>query len=108
MDINKEQYVTWAQAKKLLEKKSKEKELVYEQKNALEFLRKFGKLTEKKSKDLAGELKNIEKLKERQIVAIINMLPKDVDELNMLFANEVVTLLEDDKKKILSLVKKHQ
>lgn len=108
MEIKEERYISWSQAKKILEKKSKEKELGYEQKNALEFLRKFSKLTDKKSRDLEEELRKIERLKEKHIAALISMLPKDMDELNMLFANEVITLSDDAKKKILSLVKKHQ
>ena len=108
MDIKEERYVNWAYAKKILEKKSKEKELGYEQKNALEFLRKFSKITDTKTKELISELEKIGKLKERNIMAITDIMPKDMDEINLLFANEVVSLPEDSKKKILSLVKKFQ
>jgi len=106
MEVKNEKFVTWSEAKKTLEKKSKEKELGYEQKNALEHLRKFSKLTDKSTNDMIEELKKIEKLKDRHIVSMVNMLPQDADELKMLFANEVVTLSDDDKKKILSIVKK--
>jgi DNA-directed RNA polymerase subunit F len=41
MDIIEERFVTWSDAKKILEKKAKEKELGYEQKNALDHLSKF-------------------------------------------------------------------
>ena len=34
------------------------------------------------------------------------MLPHDMDDLKVLFANEVVSLSDEDKKKILSVVKK--
>lgn len=108
MEVKEEKYVTWAQAKKILDKKSKDKELGYEQKNALEFLRKFSKLTEKKSEELSDELSKIGKLKEKHTVAIVNMMPATPEEINILFANEVITLSEDIKKKILSLVKKYQ
>ena len=40
METKGERFVTLAEAKKILEKKAKEKELGYEQKNALEHLRK--------------------------------------------------------------------
>ncbi len=106
MKIKGEKLVSWAEAKKTLEKKAKEKELGYEQKNALEHLRKFSKLNEKAKNDMVEELKKIEKLRERHIVSIVNMLPQNMDELRLLFANEIVTVSDDDKKKILSIVKK--
>ena len=106
MQVKGEKFVSWSEAKKILEKKSKEKELGYEQKNALEHLRKFSKLSERATDQTVEELKKIEKLKERQIVNIINMLPQDMDELKLLFANEIITVSDDEKKKILSIVKK--
>lgn len=106
METKGEKFVSWAEAKKSLEKKAKEKELGYEQKNALEHLRKFSKISEKAMSEMVGELKKIEKLRERHIVSIVNMLPQDSDELRLLFANEIVTLSDEDKKKILSIVKK--
>jgi DNA-directed RNA polymerase subunit F len=106
MDVKGEKFVSWTEAKKILERKAKEKELGYEQKNALEHLRKFSKLTDKATSDMVEELKKIEKLRDRHIVSVINMLPQDPDELRLLFANEIVTLSDEEKKKILSIVKK--
>ena len=106
MEVKSEKPVTWAAAKKVLEKKEGDKELGYEQKNALEFLRKFSKLSEKKAEELAEELSQISKLKDRHTVAIIDMLPSTMDELRLLFANEIISPTEDDCKKILSIVKK--
>ena len=106
METENEKFVTWGEAKKILEAKAKEKELGYEQKNALEYLRKFSKLTEKKIREAREELEKIGKLKERHIAMIINMLPKDMDDLNVLFANEIIAPGEEEKKKILAVTKK--
>jgi DNA-directed RNA polymerase subunit F len=106
MEIKDERFVSWYDAKKILEKKAKEKELGYEQKNALEHLRKFSRLSQKAAEGLMAELGKIERLKERHKAAIVDMLPRDDDELRMLFANEIVTISDDDKKRIISLVKK--
>jgi len=108
MEVKEEKMISWAKAKKLLESKEKESEdeLGYEQKNALEHLRKFSKLSESKSKEMIEELGKIERLKERQKINIANMLPQDQDDMKVLFANEVVSLSEEDKKKILAIVKK--
>ena len=99
--------ITWAEAKKQLEAKEKERELSYEQKNALDHLRKFSKLSEKKAKDMLEELSKIDRLNERQRINIVNMLPQDMDDIRVLFANEVTNLSEEKKKKILDIVKKY-
>jgi len=107
MKVESEKFVAWPLIKKTLEKKEKEKELSYEQKNALEHLRKFSKISEKSAAEMAEELGKIERLKEKHAVSIINHMPQDLDELRVLFANEIASLSEDDKKKIISIVKKY-
>ncbi|HJW96743.1 MAG TPA: DNA-directed RNA polymerase subunit F [archaeon] len=107
MKVESEKVIPWAEVKKALEKKEKEKELSYEQKNALDHLRKFSKLSEKSAAELAEELGKIERLKERHIVSIINHMPQELEELRVLFANEVVSPSEEDRKKIISIVKKY-
>jgi DNA-directed RNA polymerase subunit F len=106
MEIKEEKFINWSDAKKILEKKDKEKELGYEQKNALEHLRKFSRLSQKAVDSIIAEIDKIERLKGKHKVAIVNMLPKDDDELKMLFANEIINISDDDKKKIIAVVKK--
>lgn len=106
MDILDEKFVSWSEAKKILEKKAKEKELGYEQKNALEHLKKFSKLSEKKISDMIKSFKKNEKLRDRHIMNIVSILPQNMDELNILFSNEIITLSEDEKKNILKSVNK--
>jgi len=106
MNIKEEKFVTWSDAKKILEKKSKEKELGYEQKNALEHLRKFSKIKQKELDSMIDELSKIDRLKPKHIAIVADMLPEDLDQLKIIFQNEVVTLSDDDKKKIISIVKK--
>ena len=106
MEIIAEKAVSWAEARKILEKKAKEKELGYEQKNALEHLRKFSKLSETKINEMVEELQKNERLKDRHVMNIVNHMPKDIDELNILFTSEIITLSEEDKKAILKTVSK--
>ncbi len=106
MEVKEEQFVTAAEAKQVLEKKTGERELGYEQKNALEYLKKFVKLSPAKAKELAAELRAIERLKDRQVAAIVDYLPESEDELRLLFASEITALTEDEKKRILAAVKK--
>jgi DNA-directed RNA polymerase subunit F len=107
MKIENEKFVAWPLIKKTLEKKEKEKELSYEQKNALEHLRKFAKISEKQATEMAEELGKIERLKEKHVISIINHMPQDLEELRVLFANEIANISDDDKKKIISIVKKY-
>lgn len=106
MNILKEELITDAEAKEILEKREKEGELKYEQKNALDILRKFVKVETEKIKVLVEELKKISKLRERQIVTIANFLPKDKDDLRVIFQKEYSNFTEDEINLILEAVKK--
>jgi DNA-directed RNA polymerase subunit F len=106
MEMIDEKLVSWAEAKKILEKRAKEKELGYEQKNALEHLKKFSKTSASKVNEMIAELSKNERLKDRHIMNVVNHIPQNIDELNILFSNEIITLSEDDKKAILKVVSK--
>jgi DNA-directed RNA polymerase subunit F len=107
MQIKEEKFVSWVEARKILEKKADEVgELGYEQKNALEHLKRFSKLSTKKAEEFIDGLKKIEKLKERHIINIVNMLPQTQEDISMLFLNEMIELTDEEKKKILLAVKK--
>lgn len=106
MEIAGEKPVSIVEVKKILEVKAKEKKLGYEQNNVLEHLRKFCKLSHKNAEQMIENLGKIEKLKEKHIMTIVNNLPQDLDDLRLLFANERASISQDDKTKILGIVKK--
>jgi DNA-directed RNA polymerase subunit F len=106
MEILNEKVVTSYDAKKILKKREKEGELNYEQKNALDYLSKFKKLPEKNLQELLDGLGKIEKLKETHVSAIVETMPRDNDDLRLLFANERIVLEDNEKQAILSAVKK--
>lgn len=107
MEIKDEKFITMVDAKRILSAKAKNKELGYEQKNAFEFLNKFCKLKLSDVEKMKEELKQIEKLTEKHIVSIIDLLPKNEDDLRVLFANEIISLSDEEKKRILEIVKKY-
>lgn len=107
MNIQSEEILPDVEAKNILEAREKEGELKYEQKNALEMLRKFVKLTPEKIKALIEDLKKIETLRDRQTVAIVNFLPEDRDDLRAVLHKEYTTLTDDEINLILETVKKH-
>ena len=50
---------------------------------------------------------DIPRLKERQIVKIIDMLPKSEEELKMLLTGETTTITDENIKKIVEVTKNH-
>lgn len=106
MEMKSEKIVTSYEAKRILRKREKDSELNYEQKNTLDYLNKFRKKAEKDIQGLIDELGKVEKLQERHVVAIVEMMPRDDDDLRLLFANERIVLEDNEKQQILSAVKK--
>ncbi|OYT42743.1 MAG: DNA-directed RNA polymerase subunit F [Candidatus Aenigmarchaeota archaeon ex4484_224] len=106
MEILEERIITNEEAREILEKRAKEGEMTYEQKKSLEILRKFKKIDEKKARQLFEELKKNKKLREFQIVQIVNLLPEDNDDLRTILQKDYSLLSEDEVKQILELVKK--
>ena len=107
MNILTEEVVTDAEAKEIMEKKEKEVELKYEQKNALDVLRKFSTISNEKIKKLVEELKKIEKLRDKNVIAIANFLPEDKDELRVVLHKDYTTFTEDEINLILETVRKN-
>jgi DNA-directed RNA polymerase subunit F len=107
MEIIKEVLVTDAEAKKILEKRAKSIELGYEQKNALEHLRKFVKIPEDKAKEIIKELEKIERLRPRERIMIANLLPEDRDDLRVILQKDYTNFSEDEINLILETIKKN-
>ena len=105
-EIIKETLITNTEAKRILSERKKEIELGYEQKNSLDYLKKYDRLTEKSAKELMEKLLEIKKLRERQIIAIMSILPKDTDDLRLILEKDYNLLTEDEKNLIFENVKK--
>ena len=100
--------VSISEVKNILKKIEKDrKELLYEQKTALEHAHKFAKLPLKKTEDLIKELSELEFLHEINAYKIADILPSNEDDVKTIFAKERITLNDNEIKKILDLVKKY-
>ena len=100
--------VPLAEVKNILTKISKDrKEMLYEQKTALEHAQKFSKLSVKKTEELIKELNTIEIINEIHAYKIADILPKNIDDLKAIFAKERISLGEAEGKKILEIVSKY-
>lgn len=107
MKVLDEKLVTDAEAKEILENIGKKIELKYEQKNALDILKKFVKIGAEKAKKLVEELKKIKKLREREIIAIVNFLPEDRDDLRLILEKEYTNFTPEEVNQILETIKKN-
>jgi DNA-directed RNA polymerase subunit F len=103
-----EKIVTLSEVKNILKKIEKDrKELIYEQRIALEHAQKFVKISVKQTKDLIKELQKLEHLAESHIYKIADILPTNEDDVKAIFAKERFTPSEDDVKNILKIVGKY-
>ncbi len=105
-EIIKETLMTNTDAKTILTERKKEIELGYEQKNSLDYLKKYDRLTEKKVKELMEKLAEVKKLRERQIILIANLLPQDTDDLRLILEKDYSLLTDEEKNLIFETVKK--
>lgn len=106
MKILEVKAVPTAEAKEIIVRREKDKELGYEQKLAAEHLKKFSRLKADDSKKLVSELEGIVKLSPETLAQVVNLLPKTADELRILFSREKFNPGEEEIKKILDAVKK--
>jgi len=105
---NEVKIVPLSEVKNILKKASKErKELLYEQRIALEHARKFAKLPVKKTNDLIKELMSLNYLDEVHAIKIADLLPTTEDDVKTIFAKQRITLGENEIKKILEIVGKY-
>jgi DNA-directed RNA polymerase subunit F len=100
--------VTITEVKNILKKIEKDrKELLYEQKTALEHAHKFAKLPTKKVNDMVKELSKLDYIQEIHAYKIADILPSEADDVKTIFAKERISLGENEIKKILEIVQKY-
>ncbi len=106
MKIAEMKPIPMAEAKAIMLKKEKQKELNYEQKLATEHLKKFTKLSESDAAKFIEQVSNVVKMSPETLMQIINILPKNADEVRMIFAREKFSLKEDELTKLLEIISK--
>jgi DNA-directed RNA polymerase subunit F len=106
MDITSEEDVTMADAKRIMEERKSERDLVYDQKICLDYLEKVSILTEKQTQTVVEELTKIQILKPRYIALILNTLPDTEEEVEALFSKERTNLKKEEVKQIVSVITK--
>ncbi|MCX8193967.1 MAG: hypothetical protein N3G19_01240 [Candidatus Pacearchaeota archaeon] len=95
--------VTLAEVRELLKGSESDKA-----KNTIEFIKKFTKMNVSEANKLKQELiaLDIAKLKEEDIVKIIDFMPEDAEDVRKIFSGSDISLEQDEITKILETLKK--
>jgi|YNPNPStandDraft_1061719.scaffolds.fasta_scaffold105987_1 DNA-directed RNA polymerase subunit F len=107
MKILENKPVSMAEAKETMTKLERKKELSYEQKLALEHLKKHTQISADKAKKIAEEINGFIRLSPEVLAQIINIMPKNIDELRLIVSSEKFVLKEEELNKILEILKKN-
>ncbi len=107
-----ERPVSAANARKVLEDKEKErheaeKELGYEQKITLEYLRSMPMVSAEVAEEAFNSLKEaVPDFKDHQAVMILDMMPRNEEEMQLLFAKERLKISKEQIEKTLEIIDK--
>lgn len=101
----KEEFIPTSKAKEILEKVEEKN---YEQKLAFEHTKKFGKA---KSSDVNKIIKALEaidmrKLKREHIIKIVDLMPKDIDDLKVILTHADIPFKDEEIQQIMDVLKK--
>ena len=108
-----EEYLTTAEVKELLEDVERdraadeERELPYELARTIEHVNRFAVLEPEESRELVGELQELEKVDEATAYKVTELLPRSRDELRAVYAQERYTLDGDELDEILDVVARY-
>ena len=104
--IVSEKPVSLPEVLEILEKEKKG-EMEYAQRLAYDYAQKFAEIDAEKARKMKEELLQIEKLNEQHAVAIIDLLPKRKEDIEVIFQKTRVRLEDSEINKILEIVKKY-
>ena len=93
--------------KKILEKYSEENELNYEQNLTLNHLSRFERYSPEDAREIYQRLTDEFQLRERVAAHIVDLVPKDLVDMRLIFAKEPAKTTDDDMKKILEMLEEY-
>lgn len=103
-EIKSSRTVSLSEVVKILEEREKSSELGYEQKNALEYARKFSHLSVDKSRELISKLTELPFVSEAMAVKIVDLLPKTEEEVMLIFQQEKRDITTAQAREVLDLI----
>jgi len=100
----KEEFIPIVKAKEILEKVEAD---TYEQKLALEYTKKFGKAKMADVNKIIKVLEALEmrKLKQEQIVKLVDLMPEDIEDLRVILLHSDVPFKDDELQMVMNAIK---
>ena len=108
LELVNETPLTMAELKENLEEiKKRDKELNDRASRTYDYLNKSVNLKTKEAIKLKQEIIKLEipRLKEKHIIKMVDILPKDIESLKLIFASENITIKQEDLQRILETLK---
>lgn len=93
--------------KEILEEYSENNELTYEQNITLNHLSRFQHFSKEDGDAIIEELDSID-IKPKLAIRIINLIPKDLSDLRLIFAKEASNPTKEQMEKILEILDKYE
>lgn len=112
-EIVDQEYLTTAEAKEILagieteRALEEDREMRYELARAIEHVNRFAQLSGEDARALVEELVKFEKVNEETAHKIVDLLPRDRDELRSVYAQQRYTLSGEELDEILDTVAKY-
>ena len=88
--------------------KKRDKEFGNKATKTYEYLNTFVTVKPKEAEDIKKKITdlNIPRLRDRHIIKILDVMPRDIESLKMIFSGENITIKQEDINKIFEILKK--
>ncbi|KZX12198.1 RNA polymerase Rpb4 family protein [Methanobrevibacter oralis] len=100
--------ITGAEVKEVLEEYSEDNELNYEQNITLNYLSRFKRYSLEDSEKLIEELQDKVNIKQKVAVRIVDLIPKDLSDLRLIFNKEIHQPTTDEMEQILEILEQYE
>ncbi len=108
LEFIEEQPLTMIEVNEELDKiEKRDKELTPRAKRTKEYLNKFAEGSKKDVEEMKKKIKdlNIPRLKDKHIMKIIDIRPKDIDGVKSIFGGEELSLKQEELQKVLECIR---
>jgi len=108
-EIISEDIVPITKVKEILSSRAEKIELGYEQGISLDYTNKFSKMEIEDIEKVTAELtEKVPRLKKENIIKIVDIVPEDKKDIEVIFSKERLILDEDEVKSILEIIAKYK
>ncbi|WP_407393123.1 RNA polymerase Rpb4 family protein [Methanobrevibacter sp.] len=106
-EIIESEPISGAEVKEIIENFSEENDLNYEQNLTINHLARFKRYSLEDTKEIIEKLQDEFNLRPKVAVHIVDLVPKDLADMRLIFAKEPTKIDADEMKKILELLEQY-